>query len=95
MLLDAVRKRTPTDADRAKIRTLLGQLASGDFATRETASKELFALGRRSLPQLREATKNKDIEVSRRAKLLMMLQSAISLLVLAILAARAINTLGS
>lgn len=33
--------------------------------------------------------------LSRRAKLLMMLQSAISLLVLAILAARAINTLGS
>jgi hypothetical protein len=33
--------------------------------------------------------------LSRRAKLLMMVQSAISLLVLAILAARAINTLGS
>lgn len=69
-LLDALRKRTPTDEDRAKIRKLLDQLASGDFATRETASKELFALGRRSLPQLREAIKNKDAEASRRAKLL-------------------------
>lgn len=69
-LVEAVRKRTPTDEDRAKIRKLLGQLASGDFATRETASKELFALGRRSLPQLRDAIKSKDIEASRRAKLL-------------------------
>jgi len=69
-LLDAVRKRTPTGEDRDKIRRLLDQLASGDFATRETASKELFALGRRSLPQLQEAAKNKDAEVARRAKLL-------------------------
>ncbi len=70
VLLEAVRKRTPMDEDRTKIRVLLDKLASGDFATRETASKELFALGRRSLPQLREAVKNKDAEVSRRAKLL-------------------------
>jgi HEAT repeat protein len=67
-LLDAVRKRTPTAEDREKIRHLMDQLASGDFAMRETASKELFALGRRSLPQLQEAVKNKDAEVSRRAK---------------------------
>ncbi|SRR5579875_166399 len=69
-LLEAVRKRTPTAEDRAKIRPLLEQLASGDFATREAASQELFALGRRSLPQLQEAAKNKDAEVARRAKLL-------------------------
>jgi HEAT repeat protein len=67
-LLAAVRKRTPTDEDRATIRDLLGKLTSGDFATRESASKELFALGRRSLPQLQEATKSKDSEVARRAK---------------------------
>jgi HEAT repeat protein/outer membrane protein assembly factor BamB len=70
VLLDAVRKRTPTDEDRASIRKLLVKLTSGDFATRETASKELFSLGRRSLPQLREAAKNTDVEVARRAKLL-------------------------
>lgn len=69
-LLAAVHKRTPNAEDRDKIRVLLENLSSGDFATRETASKELFALGRRSLPQLREATANKDIEVARRAKYL-------------------------
>jgi HEAT repeat protein len=68
VLLDAVRKRTPTAEDRARIRTLLDKLESGDFATRETASKELFVLGRRSLPQLQEAARNKDAEVARRAK---------------------------
>src|SRR5262249_34969533 len=52
-------------------RDLLGKLGSEDFASRETASRELFALGRRSLPQLREAAKEKDAEVSRRAKLLL------------------------
>src|SRR6185437_199487 len=35
---------------------------------REQASKELFALGRICLPQLREAAQNKDAEVSRRAR---------------------------
>jgi HEAT repeat protein len=67
-LLAAVRKRTPNADDRDKIRALLENLASGDFATREAASKELFDLGRRALPQLRQATSNKDIEVARRAK---------------------------
>jgi len=45
-------------------------LGAEDFAAREGASRELFALGRRSLPQLQEAAKDKDAEVSRRAKLL-------------------------
>jgi HEAT repeat protein len=67
-LLAALRKRTLTAEDRDTIRGLLGKLTAGDFATRETASKKLFALGRRSLPQLREAVKEKDPEVSRRAK---------------------------
>ncbi|MHB1425391.1 MAG: HEAT repeat domain-containing protein [Gemmataceae bacterium] len=67
-LLDAMRKRTPTAKDREKIRDLLKKLVSGDFATRETATRELFALGRRSLPQLQEAAKSKDVETARRAK---------------------------
>lgn len=67
-LLAAIRKRTPNPDDRDKIRDLLENLASGDFATRETASKELFDLGRRALPQLRKAAENKDVEVARRAK---------------------------
>jgi HEAT repeat protein len=70
-LLAALRKRTLTAKDRDTIRGLLGNLGSEDFASRETASRELFALGRRSLPQLREAVKEKDAEVARRSKLLM------------------------
>jgi HEAT repeat protein len=69
-LLAAVRKRTPNAEDREKIRALLDNLSSGDFATREAASKELFDLGRRTLPQLHEASKNRDVEVARRAKVL-------------------------
>ncbi len=67
-LLAAVRKRTLTVEDREKIRGLLGKLGAEDFATREGAAKELFALGRRSLPQLHEATKSSDPETSRQAK---------------------------
>jgi HEAT repeat protein len=67
-LLSAVRKRTLTREDRETIRGLLGKLGAEDFATREAASKELFALGRRSLPQLREVAKNRDPEASRQAK---------------------------
>jgi HEAT repeat protein len=67
-LLAALRKRTRTTEDRTQIRDLLGKLSSGDFATRESASRQLFALGRRSLPQLREAAADKDAEVARRAK---------------------------
>jgi HEAT repeat protein len=64
----AIRRRTLTAEDREKIRGLLGKLSSEDFATREVAASELFALGRRSLPQLRESLKNTDPEVARRAK---------------------------
>jgi HEAT repeat protein len=66
-LLAALRKRTPDAKDRDKIRDLSSKLASGDFATRETATRELFALGRRGLPQLQEAAKSKDVEAARRA----------------------------
>jgi HEAT repeat protein len=69
-LLAAVRTRTRTAEDCAKIQELVGQLGAADFALRETASGELFALGRRSLPQLREAIRDKDLEVARRARLL-------------------------
>ena len=37
---------------------------------REAASQELSTLGRRSLPQLREAAGSKDVEAARRAKML-------------------------
>jgi HEAT repeat protein len=69
-LLAALRKRTLTREDGDVIRSLIVKLSSDDFSLREAASRELFALGRRSLPPLREAANDKDAEVARRAKLL-------------------------
>src|SRR5262249_21350024 len=68
-LLDALREHTPTDQTRKKVRDLLSGLGSDDFGKREAASRELFTLGRVALPQLREALKDKDAEIARRAKL--------------------------
>jgi HEAT repeat protein len=70
-LLAVVRARTLTAEDRDKIRGLIGKLGADEFTARESASRALFALGRRSLPQLREALKERDIEVVRRVKLLL------------------------
>jgi HEAT repeat protein/sugar lactone lactonase YvrE len=67
-LLAAVREHTLTSDGRIKIAALIGKLNSEDFSLRESASKELFALGRISLPQLREAAQSKDAETARRAK---------------------------
>ncbi|HWG41678.1 MAG TPA: HEAT repeat domain-containing protein [Gemmataceae bacterium] len=69
-LLTAIRRRTLTAQDRETIRGLLDKLGAEDFASREAASRQLFALGRRSLPQLQESAKDKDAEVARRAKFL-------------------------
>jgi HEAT repeat protein len=69
-LLEALREHTLTDEARRKVRDLLSRLGSDDFGKREVASRDLFALGRITLPQLREALKDKDAEVARRAKLL-------------------------
>jgi HEAT repeat protein len=70
MLLDAVAKHTLTPDKRRTIQTLLAQLGSDDFTVREEASRQLQAFGRIALPQLREARKDRDAEVARRAKLL-------------------------
>ncbi|HTU19217.1 MAG TPA: HEAT repeat domain-containing protein [Gemmataceae bacterium] len=69
-LLSALRKRTLTAEDRDKVRDLIAKLSSDDFSMREAASRRLSALGRRSLPQLREAARSKDAETARRAKML-------------------------
>jgi HEAT repeat protein len=67
-LLAAVREHTLTSADRVKITGLLAALSNEDFSLRENASKQLFALGRITLPQLRQAAQSKDAEASRRAR---------------------------
>lgn len=70
-LLAALREHTLTPEGRAKIASLLANIGSDDFTVREAVTKELFALGRICLPQLREAAKSKDAETARRAKQLM------------------------
>jgi HEAT repeat protein len=69
-LLAVLREHTLTAEGRVKVADLIAHLDSTDFSTREKASKELFSLGRVSLPQLREAAKSRDPEVARRARLL-------------------------
>ncbi len=66
-LLAAVREQTLTPEGRAKVAHLIARLGSEEFVHREDASKELFALGRVALPQLRDAAKSKDSELSSRA----------------------------
>ncbi|HXG12588.1 MAG TPA: HEAT repeat domain-containing protein [Gemmataceae bacterium] len=67
-LLEFFRKRTASDADPAKVKTLIRQLGDDSFEVRERASSQLVALGAPAVPYLREALKNTDIEVVRRAE---------------------------
>jgi hypothetical protein len=60
----------PATTDQAKIEQLIQQLGSNNFRQRESASRELDALGEAALPELRKAAKNNDMEVATRAKAL-------------------------
>ncbi len=51
-------------------KTLVAQMGSDDFATREKATKQLRAAGQKTLPVLREAAKSKDVEIRSRAEAL-------------------------
>jgi HEAT repeat protein len=62
-LLAAIRKHVLSPEKQARVRTLLAQLGSEEYAARENASKELFEFGRIILPHLREAAKNGDLEI--------------------------------
>jgi hypothetical protein len=67
-LLDFFRKRTPVEADRHKIESLITELGDDSYLVREKASADLVALGAAAVPLLREALKDEDIEVARRAE---------------------------
>ncbi|HTU19221.1 MAG TPA: HEAT repeat domain-containing protein [Gemmataceae bacterium] len=69
-LLAALAQHTLTPDKRRRLQQLLTQLGSDDFAVRESASRQLLAFGQLALPRLREAVKDRDTEVSRRAKML-------------------------
>jgi HEAT repeat protein/outer membrane protein assembly factor BamB len=70
LLIAALGKHTLTPDKRRKMQGLLAQLGSDEFTVREDASRQLSAFGRIALPSLRAASKDRDAEVARRAKLL-------------------------
>lgn len=67
-LLDFFRKRTPDDAARRHIATLVEHLDSKDFAVRQAASTKLIELGPQALLALRGATRGTGLELTRRAE---------------------------
>jgi hypothetical protein len=66
-LLEFFRARSLTDRDRQELEAMILRLGSARFTQREQASLKLTAYGPPALPFLREALKNPDPEVARRA----------------------------
>lgn len=69
-MLALIGEHTLTPQLRHTVKERIGKLGDDDFSTREAATKELFDLGRVTLPQLREAIKNSDLEIVQRARYL-------------------------
>jgi hypothetical protein len=67
-LLDFFRKRSLTDAQRQECLDLIPKLGSSIYDERKHASRELVRHGRTSIPLLKDALKNADAEIVRRAK---------------------------
>jgi HEAT repeat protein len=67
-LLAVVRAHTLTPELRRQINEHIVKLGDDDFSIREAATKDLFDIGRMTLPQLRQASKDHDLELSRRAR---------------------------
>lgn len=66
--LQAIRRAVPTEVERERLATLIGQLKNDDFAAREMASTRLQEGGPAAVALLRRATHDPDFEVARRAK---------------------------
>jgi hypothetical protein len=67
-LLGYFRQRTVGEADRARIVSLIRQLGDPAFAVREKASAELEAVGLPAVGLLRQAERDPDVEIVRRAE---------------------------
>jgi len=67
-LLDMIKKRTLGPEEMEKVKDAIRRLGDKTFANREKAMVELVARGRPVLPFLKQALKNSDLEVSRRAQ---------------------------
>src|SRR5947209_5868174 len=67
-LLKYIENLTVTAGDRGRIKDLIQKLGDDSFDEREKATERLSALGSVAIPFLKEATKNPDLEVVRRAE---------------------------
>jgi HEAT repeat protein len=67
-LLAFFRKRTLTDEGQARLKKWLRQLGDRSYAQRADASKKLVELGVPALPFLKDAVRDRDLEVSWRAQ---------------------------
>lgn len=67
-LLELLRRRTVKDTEVDKVRVAIKSLGNDDFNVREKATNDLVRLGSLAEPFLREALKDKDPEVVRRAE---------------------------
>jgi HEAT repeats/PQQ-like domain len=68
-LLRFWRERTPSPAQRDRIVRLVDQLGDNDYDVRQTASRDLAALGPIAIPFLNSALRSPDLEVVQRASL--------------------------
>ena len=59
---------------RDDVQKLITELGDASYAQRENAEKRLKSLGRLAIPNLKEALKNKDLEVVMRAERLLLIQ---------------------
>lgn len=67
-LLEEIKKRTLTDASRAKTTQLIRQLGDDSFEVRQKASAELLEMGQAITPLLRQALGGTDVEVLQRIR---------------------------
>jgi hypothetical protein len=67
-LLEFLRMQTPDPARVDKVKALVRKLGDDKFEVREKAAADLVALGEVAVPFLREATKDQELEVARRAQ---------------------------
>jgi HEAT repeat protein len=67
-LVKYFRDRTITETDRAKLAGMVRQLGDESFDVREKASSDLVRAGRAAVPLLKEAVKDSDLEIARRAE---------------------------
>jgi HEAT repeat protein len=68
-LLDELKRRTPTDADRARVQALIEKLGDDSFQVRQKATQELVRLEELALPLLKKLLKEPpDLEMRMRSE---------------------------